>query len=531
MSIGIDLDPLLYNEQVHKLHLEDVFNKPVHISPRDFLAVWMARSPTINSKQDCVETIRGEMSDELMHEISFGAKLSLIAYAMPFYMSVISTHFHESNLHFMKGFSGLNNDPEFQRLIFQHMDNILDGETRHIVLPDDNQIAGFYIRTPIRIWNSKLKRIYKIPKWPKREDLVKFFVIGNTNVYVIRQNLVDGYELHVLFRGTSNEFNGIPQYGHNWSNTQVFHLPDFNIETQTFHKEGSDSIPLFYFYYSSMISDIKNYIYDALESLGVEKCQKILVVGHSMGAGLGITFAYTSKFDKPEWWEKMQFRQYAGPLACNDAAAHILEQWVGGSKFKMIEVVNHDDFVNCQHMFGGKEGFQQSLEAGTSSVMAWLVKNGVTKSDHPDWLKSALRSIQLHPDIVMGLFLNSASAKQPRFASAKSHPVRPGQRKKETGVNVVYCSRRIIPSQEYLGKSHEEYVNITMSLFWTILRLYEDSLYKYYSEHGLHSRNKLFVIPLFAERDIEQARKLVFKITSSINKWQPSKNLMKNYFQ
>ena len=98
----------------------------------------------------------------------------------------------------------------------------------------------------------------------------------------------EGFELYVLFSGTSNEFNAIPQYGKNFKNTQIFRYPEFSLDKWEFNLGGSDTEPLFYYYYSSMI---KSHIYACLSQLGIEctNFKRIVVSGHSMGGGLVIT--------------------------------------------------------------------------------------------------------------------------------------------------------------------------------------------------------------------------------------------------
>lgn len=524
--------------------LAGISNEQVRINFTDFMSVWLRRDPSAMSQQECVEVIGARMTPDLMEEVFYSAKLALIAYAMPFYFGLISTNLHVKNVNFLSDMAEMNEDAIFRQGVFAHMDQIISSDITEVPLPNDNQVAGYYIRTPIRIWNKQRKRVFKIPSWRKRESLLHHLVVGNVNVYVIRKNLKTGFEIYVLFRGTSNEFNGVPQYGSHFSNTQIYHVPDFNIETQTFYKQGSEHVPLFYFYYCNMILDVKQYIYRALEHLKVESAERVLIVGHSMGAGLAITFAYASRFDKPEWWDKFQFRMFAAPLCCNDAAVRSLEKIIQQSKtkHKFVEVINRDDIANVQHMFGGHAGFLQSLQGGTSAALAWIIKESHREKLQDDqMIENALRIVQLHPDTVGGIFLNKASEHQLAHMSTDLRTgFRLGQRKSEirhwgsyamdkkynTTLNVVYCSRRYRSEEEYLGSSHNQYANLTMGTFWSVLRRYENELYEHYAKNGIRKRNRLCIIPMFSEIDMPKARNLDF----DVKPWEPSRDIMTQFF-
>lgn len=512
-------------KEADSLDLESVFAKRVFISPEDFLSMWMTREPSFDSRQDCLQSSNGKMNDVLLHESCENAKFALAAYAMPFYFQLIPIRAHLSNPQFMHEFVTLNSNPHFQELIFEHMNKILCGDIRALTLPNNAQMAGFYIRTPVRMWDANLKRVYDVPPWKSIHELNDRFILGCNNVYVMKQ--YDGC-IRILFRGTSNEFNASPQYGNNLARTQLFHIPDFHMETQTFHKEGSDEIPLFYVYYWMMVKDMLPYIMECIRILGgIEQCKKCIVTGHSMGGGLSVTFAYLLMVQYPEWFAKCYFRQYAAPYCCNDVAAFEMNKAISRSKqrYKMIEVVNNDDFVNCQYLFGGKRGFETSLEAGTSAVLAFLIENGFKRNNQ---VENTLRSIQIDPDNVLSIFLNRASAKQSRFALDPTHPTRPGIKytDKETSV-VVFCTRKLVSNKEYLGKAHDEYMDLNMGLFWTILRTYENALYKRISERGLRSTNHLIVLPIFMENDLSKIDTESFANLQ----WTPSTRFMTDYFQ
>lgn len=494
-----------------EIDLESAFSKTVYISPHDFLALWLTREPTTETKQDCLFSNNGTIPQELLVDILHAAKLALIAYAMPMLLPMINNSFHQPNMEFMRDFELTNMDPEFQAMMFQRMNEILDRKIDRIHLHHEESF-GYYIRTPIRIWRDN-KRIYHIPSWEEKDQLIDDLIIGNNNCYVLKS--ISG-EIRILFRGTSNEFNAIPQYGKQLSKTQIFHLPDYCIDTNEFFPNGSEEVPLFYFYYWTMVRDLLPFILQAISQLG--QFTRIIVTGHSMGGGLTITFAYMLKLMRPDLFSNCVFRTFASPLCCNDAASVRLTQWME-FPHQFIDVVNYDDFVNVQYMFGGQQAFQESMEAGVSSVLAWLVKSGLNKrhrSESSDWLKQALQSIRLNTDVVMALFLNQASVRQPRKASHSSHPRRLTH---QSNVDIVFCKRRYYPAEEYLGRAHDEYMNVSMALFWTPLRLYENALYNDYFEHSLKRRNHLILLPI---GDVEEMREVEI--------WQPSRELLELYF-
>lgn len=511
--------------------------------------------PTLVSKQDCHDVISG-VSDthdaETKQEIYYNAKMALLGYAMPFYMPRITTHLHMKNAHFIRYLETFVAESTF--LAYQNMDDIVEGDLDFLTLPNEAQISGFYVRTPIQIWNRQKKRLYTIPSWDKRDKLLKNLVIGNVNVYIMRKNLEDGFECYVLFRGTSNEFNAIPQYGDHMTNTQLYRIPQYDPIENKFYPEGSNSIPLFYYYYTDMINNVMPHILQCLDWLHVsnEACKRIVVTGHSMGAALTMTFCYMFKLQQEKLWEKTYFRSYASPLCCNDAAVVKIEQWIIDSMQvnKYIEVVNTDDFVNVQYLLGGKKGLKNSIKHGTNKIGSWLVSNywatygrnithptgnegkdnkpsedGATRNEEGmDTVQRMMRIIQVYPEIAFSAFMNGAlNAQIDNLPEEKSAGFRLGHRQEERKLwgsqalkkayngtlKVFFCKRRIHWQSEYLGKSHSNYVDLNMNIFWAPLRMYEDHLYRYYAKHGLRHNNRLRIVGMFPESDAGQAKRLI----------------------
>ena len=530
------------------LQLQNETNWKKNVVMSDIFRMWYGQKmPNIHTKQDCTDMISGitDMQDTVMNEeVHFGAKLAMIAYALPGFIPYLSTRLHMSNLRFTRYIESMVAENTFPA--FEDMDRIVSGDTLCIDLPADNQIAGLYIRTPSRVWGKTGRPVDKIPKWDNRSELLQKVVIGNVNVYVLRQNHKTGFDLYLLFRGTSNEFNGIPQYGSALQNTQLFRIPQYNIEQNRFVATGSETEPLFYFYYSQMIEDVKPHIYECLKRMGIEsdQCRRVLVSGHSMGGGLVTTFAYVSHIDKPAWWTKFSFRAYASPYCCNDAAVKILEKWIVESNqmYKFIEIINTDDLVNVQYLFAHKDGMQESLRMGTASFAAWLVdQHHILTSKGSDIMEKALRIMQLYPELSLTTFLNGASTAQGMAVpNDKKVAFRLGQSHSEIkqwgsaalnhsynrSLNMIFCKRRIEWDNEGLGRSHSSYIGINMNLFWSPLRAWENKMYRYYSTHGIKKNNELRIIGLFSKVDRCEIEPWIKAYKVPL--WVPSKSLIQN---
>lgn len=511
--------------------------------------------PTLVSKQDCHDVISNEsdLDDQATkHEIYYTAKLALVGYAMPYYMPRITNTLHMKNAHFIRYLESFVAESTF--LAYQAQDEIIEGALDFIALPSTAQISGFYVRTPIQIWDQHKKRVYKIPSWEHRNKLLKYLVIGNVNVYIMRQNFEDGFECYVMFRGTSNEFNAIPQYGDHMSNTQLYRVPQYDPVENKFYSEGSNSIPLFYYYYTDMVNNVMPHILQCLDWLHAssESCKRIVVTGHSMGAALTLTFCYLLKLRHEALWNKSFFRSYASPLCCNDAGVVKIEQWVIDSMQtnKFIEVVNTDDFVNIQYLLGGKRGLKKSIRSGTAQIGSWLVSNywatygrhtsqpsstpqkegdetdqkAEDKEENMDAVQRMMRIIQVYPEIAFSAFMNGAvTAQIDSVPEQKSAGFRLAHRQEEIKLwgsqalkkayngtlKVFFCKRRIHWQSEYLGKSHSNYVDLNMNIFWAPLRMYEDHLYRYYAKRGLRHNNRLRIVGMFPQTDEALAKKMI----------------------
>jgi hypothetical protein len=222
-----------------------------------------------------------------------------------------------------------------------------------------------------------------------------------------------------------------------------------------------------------------------------------------------------------------------------------MEQWVidSNTPYKFIEVVNTDDIVNVQYMFGGKEGIEDSIKSGTSAFVSWMADKhfDLLNNKGMNMVQKALRVMQLYPELSYTTFLNGASSSQSNnIPDDKKLAFRLGQRKAEVKIwgshvlnrmynrtlNVLFCKRRIEWNNEFFGKSHTSYADTNMNLFWSPVRAYEDSLYRYYAEHTLKVNNKLRIVGLFSSVDKQFAEKLIQKYNVPL--WKPGKNLMKS---
>jgi pimeloyl-ACP methyl ester carboxylesterase len=523
-------------------------NKKKNFMLADILRSWYnQRLPSVDKRQDCTEMISStqDFSDPAMNaEVHSGAKMAMLAYALPGFFPFLCKRLHLPNLRFTRYMESMVAEQTFPA--FEDMDRIVSGRESIVKLPDQTEVAGLYIRTKTRLWGKSGKREFRVPTWEHRDKLLQKMVVGNVNVYVLRMNYQSHFDLHVLFRGTSNEFNGIPQYGKALQNTQLFRMPTYSLESQAFVPAGSGTEPLFYFYYCQMLQDVAPHIYACLEQLGIESrsCRKVTVCGHSMGGGLTTTFAYQAKLERPKWWKKMFFRAYASPYSCNDAAVQQLEEWVVESDqpYKFIEVINTDDLVNVQYLFSNKEGLEESIKSGTASFAAWIMtQHDLLSAKGNTLMEKALRIMQLYPELALTTFVNGAAAGQIKMVPEnKRVAFRLGQRHSEIKqwgsaalnrtynrtLNVIFCKRRIEWDNEGLGRSHSSYIGINMNLFWSPLRAWENKMYRYYSTHTLRKHNELRVVGLFPPVDLPDIEPWLQQY--DVAPWVPSPKLIRD---
>lgn len=516
----------------------DIISKLKHqvskVTMKDVVTEWWDdKSPSISKQQDCVDVINGKLDTETKDDINLSVKLAACGYALPYYWKYISTHLHMKNLIFSESMRYRLDDTREEGM--ENMNNILLGKVNDIELPVRKQMVGFYIRTPITIATKTGKRIFKIPEWKKRNQLLKYHIFGNVNAYVMKRRTThDKFECFVIFRGTSNEFNAIPQYGCSYNHTPLYRLPQFDPIERKFYPKGNIKVPLFYYYYCFLVMDILPHIRQTLSWLGgyTKECEKITVVGHSMGGGIVNTFMYMTYHSDRDLWNKMRFRCVASPYSCNYAAVKKMEHYIVESMQtnKFIEILNRDDFVNIQFMLGGKTGFDVALKEGIESLSGFLIADLLTnipkhlRKKNSAIVSRALRSIQLDPDAALAAFSRGAIGSQIiRIPTDKRAAFRVGQLKPDISnwgtsesksiynntLKLIFCDRRVNWETEYMGKAHVKYQNIDLQMFWVPLREYENSLYNYYHRYGLKKNNKLRVIPLFSTEDLETAKSLV----------------------
>ena len=513
-----DLPPELTDIDISKVASKDIL--------KGTMSSWFnLKLPSIHNQSACLDVISQTTDRETEAEIKECAASAMISYAMPYYMPELAPIIYLPNSRLVE--YSTNIVAESTHIAHKHYDKILTGEIDNITMGDDSLFNGFYIHTPIHVWDKKgvLKR--KIPPWNQRIKLLNCHVVGNVNCYVLRSNLPNNtHECRIIFRGTSNEFNGLHQYGEKLKNSPVFNYPKYDPLNNKYYDHGSDQVPLFYEWYASMIDQVKPHIYWALAALGAyeDACDRIVVTGHSMGGALTQVFCYLSKFDEPVLWKKMRFRTFATPMSANDKAVKTIEEWVieSGVKNKYIDIVNTDDFVNLQYMAGGKEGIEHAVQAGTHELIAVLLSYypEVDVKDQETGLVGRLAHIaQTYPDMAMSAFLRGAIKVQPdhvtedkvlghrmgqRFAERHMWGTPELDEKYSRTLKLVKCSRNVDFSNEFFGKSHSKYADVDTNVFWAMLRSYEDALYERYHKVGLNTKlNKLRIIPMFNEGDLK----------------------------
>lgn len=510
------------------IDLEHELTKYPDISYVRLFSSWLDTGPAIHERNTCRDVINNKSTDtdeELNIEVQLATKLSMIAFSLPYLIPDIMEHIFQPNFRFDEFVSRIMADSGY--IAAQHMSEVIQGEKEMVYTNINSRTVGFYVRTPIHIKNKQGKPVYRIPDIKNKSELVKkgYDIQGNMNSYILKHfyelqhsDTAPSYDCYVLFRGTSNDFNALPQYGISMYNSQVFRRPDYDPIHKRFFPDGSNKVPLFYNYYCDLVDNIKHHVYNALDKLHAMDGRRIIVCGHSMGAAVSITFSYICYHERPDLWKKCQFRLVGSPMCTNYAAVQLMESWIKKSKqkYKCIEILNTDDMILVKRKLGGPKNISKSIEHGKASFLDWLVKQpfffqmlSETKDQIMDRL---LRILQVQPDKALSAFGMGVLTQQGRtHASDGRDGVRLGGRPnemerwntksiskeyKET-LAVVQCKRNIDWPSEYIGKSHFSYMDLNLNLLWSSLRAYEANLYKWYHKNGLRKRNHLRVVGIF----------------------------------
>lgn len=393
----------------------------------------------------------------MVADLELCAKLAAVAYALPYFLTELSSIIHLPA-------------PEFNARVAQVVSTQLVHAFTHmkkpvpLTLSDQCQMAGFYLRTPVRMWDANGNWVSAVPQ--HKCQLLDRLVLGNVNLYVLRMST----GLYVLFRGTSNPFNGVQQYGYEYNNTPVFKEPGFDIRCR-----ARTSGPRFYSYYVLPLLDVKRFIYSWVDKYpGVP----IYVLGHSMGGALTHTFAYMALKDRPDLFRRMNFRSFAAPYCCSEEVVDEMRGQLQPEQF--VDVLNSADMVNIRHALGYQAGFKKSIRGGLRAVGRWLLHRGHLWSmrDHQATILRALHIYQRRPEEVRSVFVHGALQSQTP-AKRMGKPVR----------------RHNEPPE----RAHSVYLGIDMNVLWSPTRAYEEMVYSE-PEHQLHT------LPLFPKRDLDLAR-------------------------
>lgn len=511
------------------IDLEKELTKYPDVSYVRLFSSWLDTGPAIHERNTCHDVINNTSADydnNLNRELQLATKLSMIAFSLPYIIPDIMKHVFQPNFRFDEFVSRMMADSGY--IAAQHMSEVLQGEKDMVYTDTNSRTVGFYVRTPIHIKNKQGKPVYRIPDFKHKSDLVKkgYDIQGNMNSYILKHFYEEKpvnpnhpqYDCYVLFRGTSNDFNALPQYGVSMYNSQVFRRPDYDPIHKRYFPEGSNKVPLFYNYYVDLVNNIKKHVYHALEKLHALNGRRIIICGHSMGAAITITFSYICHYERPDLWEKCQFRLVGSPMCTNYAAVKTMEGWIKQSKqqYKCIEILNTDDMILVKRKLGGSKTISKSIAQGKTNFLEWLVKQpfffqmlGETKDQIMDRI---LRILQVQPDKALSAFGIGVLKQQGRtYAADGRDGVRLGGRPTEMkrwntkGLSkeydktlaVVQCERNIDWPSEYIGKSHFSYMDLNLNLLWSSLRAYEANLYKWYHQNGLKKRNRLRVVGIF----------------------------------
>lgn len=507
-------------------------------SLEDQYSIWKAWKPylqrDITQLYECKHVIRDvnlQSYPHLERHIHDCIKFSFMAYTSPHLFLSLTANIFDSNYHFQNIMYQIMS--ESSQTAYRVMNQINANQINF--LETDGHVGGFYIRTPIRMWNAHGRRVYQLPPYIRREELTKYRIEGNVNAYVIREPIIvsdrktstNKFRLRVLFRGTSNDFNGIPQYGHKFSNTQVFSLPTFDPTDNKTYSCGSSSKALFMKVYVDLVRNVWPHVKQCLRWLRIDSsnCQEVVVTGHSMGAAMTLVLNYLLHSENIEWWQKFQFVAIAAPTCANDKAVQIMEQRCIDCKqpFKVIEVINNDDFVNLHYNLGDEKGIERSISCGIVHTVAWLLNHIFEQDPNDNFFQFDKRQrdnilLQLMKQYTNELacsFINGVFHGQYQTSTNNMtlgtrigyrRPFRAlwGTYELNNLVNdtfaLIVCKRHPNYGTEYIGKCHTDYMYVNYYAAWKHTRMFEDRLYHFLQKHNLrHSSNSLKIIPFMSQ--------------------------------
>lgn len=488
--------------------------------------------PSLLYQANCMDMITGskvEFDSQLQNVLVESAQLAMLAYALPVDLPHIVTRLFGPSEQFMYFIE--HHLPPHTRQSYRQLDACWKKSCKSLKNGTyiDGSWEGFYIRTPLHVWDQKGQLVTELPDWKHRDKLSEMLVIGNNVAHVYRQQIGDSktnsnskskFRCFVLFRGTTDEFNSASQYGTHMNRTQLYRLPEFDPITRRHYANGSTRHPCFFFNYVAQVENLSPAIYDCLARLDAwsDQCEEVVVTGHSMGGALTLVFEYLCFHHHRDLWNKCLFRSIAAPMCCNAAAIQVMEQRCidSGQKNKHVEFLNTDDFINIQYQLGETPlHIQKTILNGKHAVGAFLLefllRQGLATlfSSHAQSIQDAFLS---SPETFLSAFLYGALQKQVKaIPSDERACFRMGQRHAELerwgtselkhiyekSLRLVHCQRHIDLNSEFLGKSHAIYGGVNTIPCWSRARAYEKHLYsRMKSVLGYPQRFEPWVVPV-----------------------------------
>jgi hypothetical protein len=489
--------------------------------------------PTAQRPHSCTDVITGVKDSTYpswRNEMHWGVLSAFLAYTLPALWPHVATYLYHTNGYLNLYVSSLMAENAVQ-FVHDYKRMMRVSTPAPIIMPENTPMAGFYLRTPVRLWNAQQQPVYALPPWKQRHKLLNLFSVGNTSCYVWRHILAasgtqpGAFDLEISFRGTSNEVNGVPQWGKNYHNTQLHYLPTFHPDTNDFY-DPSAQLPLFFYYYMYMLDDIWPLLEQCLKWLGLEEvqCRRLVVSGHSMGAALVLCLQYRLYAWNRAWWDKTYFRSVGAPMFCNDHAVKLMEQRVinAHQTDKHLEIINEDDLINVPYQLGGLENLRKALQHGVRDVVQWALQQTFATVAPIRWaqeqgMQHLLRTVQIAPQQALLTFIYGALKEQHTESQLKEAPVRMGQRNSEKRwyqtealqetyggtLRVCVCERGVEMEKEYVGKSHNDYIRLQFRTVANVTLQAEKELYEILASRPLtHRHNKVRVVPMFPEVDL-----------------------------